>query len=406
MPDLATKWRVAVRLLLRPRHSSSELKGESASSLRDLREEFFRDRLCHNYSTMTVRLPNFLRNWLKSERAETPVEASGTTDIVLNCLPNEVSGTCSVSAASNLCALVDRTIGKTENEKILLLLIGPLIGLSDTLGDGQVLPKIVSHSVNGGTQAKGGSRNENFKHVKSGSDFKHLEKKLEEVIQKKQLLQSFIRPAGVSEEEVMATHRDHVTDEAFRPFMTLKDPEKCGELFPRTHTPAVIGSKRCISLSNSVVTMKEFLQAIAGNSQGWILTSVRWIREEDLPAQLKLLSLVDLKFGLDPRRSSQDIDQEQVRDQEQEPETDLGDNTLGAFDEDMIGTPDLLQTLGLRAPHSEKAPKEGFYFYNSSGDGRDSGDSWNVAFLRNQERTHIHGSWFWMDAHNLLSSFQ
>ncbi|CAG0900117.1 unnamed protein product, partial [Darwinula stevensoni] len=231
---------------------------------------------------------------------------------------------------------------------------------------------------------------ENLKHVKSGNDFKHLEKKLEEVIQKKLLLQSFIRHAGVSEEEVMATHRDHVTDEAFRPFMTLKDPEKCGEwkahirlcihgevtkklkyvfwdsmltnadfkgrgtyqllflvdneseaghikermksmdvktdtaillgrasegeLFPRTHTLAVIGSKRCISLSNSVVTMKEFLQAIAGNSQGWILTSARWIREEDLPAQLKLLSLVDLEFGLDPRRSSQDIDQEQASD--------------------------------------------------------------------------------------------
>lgn len=27
----------------------------------------------------------------------------------------------------------------------------------------------------------------------------------------------------------MATHHDHVTDEAFRPFMTLKDPEKSGE---------------------------------------------------------------------------------------------------------------------------------------------------------------------------------
>ncbi|CAG0900119.1 unnamed protein product [Darwinula stevensoni] len=68
----------------------------------------------------------------------------------------------------------------------------------------------------------------------------------------------------------------------------------------------------------------------------------------------------------------------------------------------------LIQPLGLLAPHSEKAPKEGFYLYNSSGDGRDAGDSWNVAFLRNQERTHIHGSRFWMDAHNpaVIISFE
>ncbi|CAG0885467.1 unnamed protein product [Darwinula stevensoni] len=209
---------------------------------------------------------------------------------------------------------------------------------------------------------------ESLKHVKSGSDFKHLEKKLEEVIQKKHLLQSFIRHAGESEEEVMATHRDHVTDEAFRPFMTLKDPEKCGELFPRTHTLAVIGSKRRISLSNSVVTMKEFLQAIARNSQGWILTSVRWIRVEHLPAQLKLLSLVDLEFGLDPRRSSQDIDQEQDSVLLTVRRLLKRDSTCIILQE-MGGTQETLETR-------------------------------NVTFLRNQERTHIHGSWFWMDAPN------
>ncbi|CAG0903966.1 unnamed protein product [Darwinula stevensoni] len=35
----------------------------------------------------------------------------------------------------------------------------------------------------------------------------------------------------------------------------------------------------------------------------------------------------------------------------------------------------LILLLGLRAPHSEKAPEEEFYLYISSGDGRDSGDS-------------------------------
>ncbi|CAG0887231.1 unnamed protein product [Darwinula stevensoni] len=129
---------------------------------------------------------------------------------------------------------------------------------------------------------------ENLKHVKSGSDFKHLEKKLEEVIQKKQLLQYFI--------------------------------------------------------------------------------SVRWIRVEDLPAQLKLLSLVDLEFGLDPRSSSQDIDQEQDSVLLTVRRLLKRDSTCIILQE-MGGTQETLETR-------------------------------NVAFLRNQERTHIRGSWFWMDAHN------
>jgi hypothetical protein len=33
----------------------------------------------------------------------------------------------------------------------------------------------------------------------------------------------------MSEKEVIATYRDHVSDEAFQPFMTLKDLEKSGE---------------------------------------------------------------------------------------------------------------------------------------------------------------------------------
>ncbi|CAG0898886.1 unnamed protein product [Darwinula stevensoni] len=185
------------------------------------------------------------------------------------------------------------------------------------------LQENLEHVKSGGDFKNLEKKHENLEHVKSGSDFKNLEKKLEEVIQKKQLLQSFIRHAGMSEEEVMATYRDHVTDEAFQPFMTLKDLEKSGELFHRTHTLAIIGSKCLISLSTSIVTMKEFLESTVGNSQGWISCSVRWIRTVDLPAQLKLLSLVDLELGLDPRNNSPDIPQvQEVRDTMQEPLTE------------------------------------------------------------------------------------
>ncbi|CAG0883798.1 unnamed protein product [Darwinula stevensoni] len=67
---------------------------------------------------------------------------------------------------------------------------------------------------------------ESLKVVNCAGDMKKLGNNLEDVIRKKTLRTSFSELAGIREEEMDHRYSQHVTDEALKPFMRLKNPEK------------------------------------------------------------------------------------------------------------------------------------------------------------------------------------
>ncbi|CAG0897231.1 unnamed protein product [Darwinula stevensoni] len=67
---------------------------------------------------------------------------------------------------------------------------------------------------------------ESLKVVNCAGDMKKLGNNLEDVIRKKTLRTSFSKLAGIREEEMDHRYPQHVTDEALKPFMRLKNPEK------------------------------------------------------------------------------------------------------------------------------------------------------------------------------------
>ncbi|CAG0885393.1 unnamed protein product [Darwinula stevensoni] len=217
---------------------------------------------------------------------------------------------------------------------------------------------------------------ENLRILKQERDIKKFGDKLSELIQKKTLIRSFARIAGVEEEEVFQRFSQQVTDESLKPFMSIKkkhetadewksyvelcisgeaiqrdagDVEKyllglhahqgrceaekniptafcvddikhaaeirdslrrqelktdvailhkteCeGELFKHQHTYVVIGARHRIALPTSVLTRKEFLESFQ-KPNCWLLSNIRDLRKGELPPQMKLVTLVDLKF--------------------------------------------------------------------------------------------------------------
>ncbi|CAG0894398.1 unnamed protein product, partial [Darwinula stevensoni] len=296
---------------------------------------------------------------------------------------------------------------------------------------------------------------ENLRILKQERDIKKFGDKLSELIQKKTLIRSFARIAGVEEEEVFQRFSQQVTDESLKPFMSIKkkhetadewksyvelcisgeaiqrvekfpetgldvhtilgnhmeipkgafihplhaadagDVEKyllglhahqgrceaekniptafcvddikhaaeirdslrrqelktdvailhkteCeGELFKHQHTYVVIGARHRIALPTSVLTRKEFLESFQ-KPNCWLLSNIRDLRKGELPPQMKLVTLVDLKFESQGSSGDTETSIELLPGIELETQTediDMGDKTWENFDLEM--SPDI-----------------------------------------------------------------